>query len=264
MQEAFGPFSEHYDAYTDHPAYPTWILSLEALARLHGLAGARVLDAACGTGKSFLPLLDLGYEVTGFDVVPGMLDHARRKAGGRARLVRADLTDLPVLGSFDLALCLNDVVNYLPSTAALDAALAGLARNLRPGGLLVFDANTPAAFRTVFATAQRRECGDQVFVWEPRVDEAGPVPVAEIAIEVLTRREDGAHDRLASRHLQWLHPAEAIRAALDRAGLELLAVHGQHDDGRRDDVLDEHAHFKAIHVARKRPTDDDDEEVTVP
>ena len=47
----------------------------------HGLPGNRVLDAGCGTGKSFLPLLERGFEVTACDQSEAMLDVAASKAG---------------------------------------------------------------------------------------------------------------------------------------------------------------------------------------
>jgi SAM-dependent methyltransferase len=252
-QAAFGDFADHYDAYTEHPLYARWIVGLEALARRHGLTGRRVLDAGCGTGKSFLPLLDLGYEVTGCDASEAMLAHARRKAGGRARLVAADLTNLPRLGRFDLVVCLNDVCNYLASPGALRAALRGMAANLRPGGLLLLDANTPAAYRTVFAEVHRRERDGRVFVWDGSDQQAfEPGSAVEVALEVFARRADGAYDRLVSRHRQRHHPRELLLDAFRYAGLAVEATYGQHNDGRRDPVLDEAAHFKAIYFGRRR------------
>jgi SAM-dependent methyltransferase len=71
-----------------------------------------VLDVACGTGKSFRPLLRRGYEVTGCDISPPMLEQAPAGAPG-VRLVPADMRALPDLGAFDLVTCLDDALNYL-------------------------------------------------------------------------------------------------------------------------------------------------------
>ena len=45
-------------------SYPSWTATLERLAVRHGLAGRRLLDVGCGTGKSFLPFLARGYDVS--------------------------------------------------------------------------------------------------------------------------------------------------------------------------------------------------------
>lgn len=55
------------------------------------------------------------------------------------------MPELPVYGSFDLACCLDDAVNYLLSVAELYRAVHGLAANLAPDGILIFDSNTLGA-----------------------------------------------------------------------------------------------------------------------
>ena len=62
--DAYDALAPFYDRFTAHHDYELWTSGLLRLARTHGFAGTRVLDAACGTGKSFLPLLERGFEVT--------------------------------------------------------------------------------------------------------------------------------------------------------------------------------------------------------
>ena len=45
-------------------------------------AGGSVLEIACGTGRVTIPIAKLGFPTTGLDIVPGMLEQARRKAAG--------------------------------------------------------------------------------------------------------------------------------------------------------------------------------------
>ena len=45
-------------------------------------AGGPVLEIACGTGRVTIPIARLGFHVTGLDIVPGMLEQARRKSAG--------------------------------------------------------------------------------------------------------------------------------------------------------------------------------------
>jgi SAM-dependent methyltransferase len=45
--------------------------------------GGPLLDLACGTGRMALRLAAQGYQVTGVDIVPEMIAHARRKAAER-------------------------------------------------------------------------------------------------------------------------------------------------------------------------------------
>src|SRR5215218_9663855 len=92
--DAFAPF---YDSFTAHHDYELWVGGLLGVARRHGIAGTRALDAACGTGKSFLPLLERGFDVTACDRSQAMLDVAAAKADGPVPLLRRDLRELEAL-----------------------------------------------------------------------------------------------------------------------------------------------------------------------
>jgi demethylmenaquinone methyltransferase/2-methoxy-6-polyprenyl-1,4-benzoquinol methylase len=109
--------------------------------------GARVLDAACGTGDLAREAAAVGARVTGLDFSREMLARARRKAP-ELDWVEGDLLALPFAnGSFDAA-----TIGFgLRNAADLEAALQELRRVLRPGGrLAVLDLTRPAGPLRVF------------------------------------------------------------------------------------------------------------------
>src|SRR3954454_10065655 len=95
---AYDSFAPFYDLYTHDYAYRPWLRNIETAAIGHGLLGSRVLDVCCGTGKSFMPLLERGYDVTACDLSEGMVTRARDAAGGAAEVLVADVRRLPALG----------------------------------------------------------------------------------------------------------------------------------------------------------------------
>ena len=120
------------DAYLDHE---TWIRP--AIDRLGRLDGRRVLDYGCGHGMAAVVLARRGGRVTAFDLSPGYLAEARRRAGANGadiHFLQADGERLPFAdGSFD-RIWGNAVLHHLDlSTAARE-----LRRVLAPGGLAVF------------------------------------------------------------------------------------------------------------------------------
>jgi SAM-dependent methyltransferase len=237
--EAFAPF---YDAFTSEYPYDEWLGDLERWARECGLRGRRVLDVACGTGNSFMPMLARGYEVVGCDLSPSMVARARVKAAGRAEVVAADMRSLPWHGRFDLVTCVDDSMNYLLSAADLVAALHSMRRALAPGGLAVFDTNSLAAYRTGFADELSLEADGNRFRWRGEGDGAhAPGDLAAATIDLLA---PGAEPVAIGRHVQRHHPVAAIRAACAEAGLRLLGVRGAHPDGGLDPEPDEERHQK--------------------
>jgi SAM-dependent methyltransferase len=247
--EAIAPV---YDDFTAHHDYDLWLGLLMPKVEAQGLRGDRLLDVACGTGKSFLPMLEKGWKVTACDISERMVAVARSKVGPEVELSVQDMRELPVLGSFDLVCCLDDAVNYLLSQEELVAALTHMAANLAPHGRLLFDTNTLQTYRTFFAEHVELESGGRRMIWDGLGDglaEPGSITESEFRVEPL---EPGSGAPIEpERHRQRHFPEADVRAALDAAGLELLLVQGQRDGGPRDAFFDEEIHTKRIYLARR-------------
>ena len=248
----YDALAPHYDAFTSGSDYERWTDGVLEHSRGHALSGRTLLDLACGTGNSFLPFLDRGFEVVGCDSSGAMLAEAARKAP-RARLVLADLREVPLLGAFDLVTCFDDSLNYLPAEPDLRAAFASMAANLAPRGLALFDLNSLQAYRTTFAHDSVRESDDgRVFAWRGESSEsAQPGCAAGAWIEVFVPAPDGSYQRARSHHAQRHFPGDRVAALLREAGLELVAVSGVLDDGTLVADADELRHLKVLYTARR-------------
>lgn len=126
------------DGFTDgaDPEYVEQIIPL-ALEELEGFG--TVLDVGCGDGQISRALASRGAEVTGIDPTERNLEVARERAGGPV-YVKAGADDLPFEdASFDAVVaCL--VFEHIDD---VDAAIAEVARVLRPGGQFSFFLNHP-------------------------------------------------------------------------------------------------------------------------
>jgi SAM-dependent methyltransferase len=252
---AYEALAPHYDEFTASHDYEAWTTTLETLARACGLRGRRLLDVACGTGKSFVPYLARGYEVTACDISPAMVRAAAAKAGGRARVEVCDMRALPRLGAFDFVCCVDDAVNYLLTFDELVATFSGLARNLAAGGIVLFDTNSLTTYRTFFASMSVLVGDARVLVWEGHAaDTFAEGELAQATLEALNRRADGSWWRERGVHHQRHHPRSEVERALRQAGLEPLAVRGMRLDGMMTDGFDELDNSKAVYVARASAT----------
>jgi SAM-dependent methyltransferase len=241
-----------YDDFTAHHDYEGWIADLLKVLEVNGLQGRRLLDVGCGTGKSFMPMLPRGWDVTGCDISSAMLELAREKVGEAVRLEVADMLELPRFGEFDLAWALDDAINYLLSPKELERALAGMRANLAPNGLLLFDVNELLAYRTFFAETEVVERGGRRLVWNGlAASDVAPGSICESRLEVVSDDAD-ANTAEASvlTHRQRHFPEADVLAALELAGLECLDVYGIYIDGILKQPLDVSTHTKAIYIAR--------------
>ncbi|HEY0391484.1 MAG TPA: class I SAM-dependent methyltransferase [Solirubrobacterales bacterium] len=250
---AYEAIAPAYDDFTAHHKYEALMEELLPALEQHGLAGHRLLDVGCGTGKSFLPMLSRGWAVTACDVSPAMVARAREKVGDSVRLEVADMRDLPVFGEFDLVWPLVDAVNYLLDRDELKAALAGMRDNLAASGVLLFDVSTLLAYRSFFATSEVIEQDGARLVrrgFTSADAPSGSVWEARFAVEGGAKMIEPHLHR--QRHFPELDMLEALRAS----GLEVLDVAGQHVDGiGLQRPLNESEHTKAVYIARRSGAD---------
>jgi SAM-dependent methyltransferase len=249
--EALAPF---YDRYTDGYDHERWLANLEAVALDNGLSGRQLLDVGCGTGKSFLPMLRRGYEVVACDISPAMVEVAGAVAGGEADVLVADVRELPVLGRFDLVTALDDALNYLLSDDELEQAFSGIARNLRPGGVLVFDLNTLGTYRGFFSSDAAEDVDGAFICWRGEGDpDAEPGCLSTSTVEVFSSDDGECWRRTRSHHVQRHHPPQLVEGLLERAGMELVDRRGQVTGAALDTDVDEERHAKLVYFARRRP-----------
>jgi SAM-dependent methyltransferase len=252
---AYDLYAPIYDEWNAQNDYEMWLgKTLLPELEKHGLRKGWALDAGCGTGRAFEPLLARGWQVVGSDVSGGMLAEAERNFGSRVQLVRADARELPPIspspgspttGAFQLVLLLNDVINYLTQDGDLERVFAGVKQNLSPDqGLVVFDANTLSLFRDSFASGASGEMRDRGWEWQGLSKEAQSGATFEGR---LSGRGVETH---VHRQRHWT--LEQVSAALRASGLDPLASLGQREEGGQvllSSAPDEERDSKVIYIA---------------
>jgi SAM-dependent methyltransferase len=212
-----------------------------AYRELAGQAGGDVLELACGTGRVALPLARAGHRVVGLDVSEHMLARARDKlrttapgTASRIELVAGDMRAFELGGTFGLVVVAARSFGFLLTVGEQRAALACVARHLRPGGLLALDLPNPdprwlaePPSRPVLDLSQEvPEDGSLVTrtVSVVSTDLASQIRVTRSEYEIVAA--DGAvRKRIVEWPLRWVHRFE-VEHLLARAGFEVVSVSG--------------------------------------
>lgn len=110
--------------------------------------GGPLLELGCGTGRLLVPLAQAGFEITGVDMSPKMLEVARQKVedaglADRVTLVEANMRELDLPGRFRLAFIAINSFMHLTTLEDQFQALKAWHRLLAPGGLLIIDVYNP-------------------------------------------------------------------------------------------------------------------------
>jgi SAM-dependent methyltransferase len=152
---------------------------------------ARVLDLGVGTGRELPALLDAGYEPTGVDTSPAMLDRCARRSRP-IPLVQADFWRPPMpfdAGSFDAVVALHGTLAHPPDDGAVARLALELGRVVPPGG--VFLAEVPSTrWLDALATEPAADADRVVYRTGPRACRfEDRVVGARIDARVLDERE---------------------------------------------------------------------------
>ena len=99
-----------------------------------------VLDLTCGTGCQVFFLHHKGYQVTGADFSPALLEIARKRAETEnidVKFIDGDMRTIKV-SQFDAVITIFNAVGHL-TKAGFEKAMRNIHKNLKDGGIYVFD-----------------------------------------------------------------------------------------------------------------------------
>jgi SAM-dependent methyltransferase len=106
--------------------------------------GGPVLELACGTGRVSIPIAQMGFAVTGIDIVPGMVERARSKAAGLpTRWIEGDARSFDLGERFRLIFLTGNAFQAFLTNADQAALLQRVHAHLDDAGLFAFETRNP-------------------------------------------------------------------------------------------------------------------------
>ncbi len=208
-------------------------------------SGGPVLEVGCGTGRVLIPTARAGFEITGLDLSPHMLEICREKleaeteeVRARVRLVQGDMRHFTLDQAFQLITLPFRPFQHLTTVEDQLACLGCIRQHLAEGGRLILDIFNPS----MEALAKKNfgeEMGEEPEFSMPdgrKVIRRNATVARDVANQInfvelihYVTHPDGRRERLVQAFpMRYLFRFEAEHL-LVRAGFEVEQLYGDYD-----------------------------------
>ena len=186
-----------------------------------------VLDLACGTGTMTCLLAEAGFEMIGVDQSEDMLAEAAGKQVSEGKIppiyLQQSMEKLDLYGTVEAAVCCLDSLNYLTDARALRRTLQRLHLFVAPGGVFLFDINSPEKLRGLDGQVFLDEGEDVYCVWRTEFDKRSRICTYGMDI---FRREGDMWRRSQEEHYEKAWEVEELKGFLQEAGFGHIRTYG--------------------------------------
>ena len=227
--QSYDILAQYYDELTTDVPYGTFAGFYEEVFGLYKVTPETLLDMACGTGSLAVIMAKRGYDRVCTDVSPEMLSVAADKLSGITpppRLLCQAMEELDLYGTVEGAVCSLDGINYA-EPENLREIFRRVHMFLEPGGVFVFDINTPQKLRGLDGEVFIDETDDVYCVWRAAVDEtAGPCGACVYGMDIFCRDGD-RWDRFEEEHVEYIYEPDELRELMESVGFTDVRIFGE-------------------------------------
>ena len=223
--DAYHALAASYDRLTNDVDYEATVEFYMEILRREGLKPRTVVDLACGTGSVTKILAEKGFVVIGVDLSEEMLTEAFQKVqdmGNPPRFVCQPLQELWLPRGVDMAVCALDSLDYITNPNDCAEAICRTYKALNPGGIFIFDVNTPEKLRAMDGQIFLDEDDDVYCVWRGEFDEE--TNICSYAMDLFQRSGD-VWQRSYEEHCEYAYSEVQLRAYLKAAGFTHIEVY---------------------------------------
>ena len=224
--DAYRNLAVSYDRLTNDVDYEATVAFYEEILRREGLQPRTAVDLACGTGSVAAILAGKGLQVTGVDMSEDMLTVAWEKTAqmeNPPRFVCQQLQKLWLPRGVDLAVCALDSLDYITNLDDCREAIRRVYKALNPGGIFIFDVNTPEKLRAMDGQVFLDEDDDVYCVWRGEFDHE--TNICSYGMD-LFQRNGSVWERSFEEHREYAYSAQQLTQYLKAAGFTHIGVYG--------------------------------------
>jgi len=136
----FNNYAKYYNLLYKDKDYHAEIDHIHSLIKQFSMKPVKdVLDVGCGTGTHAYYMAQLGYQMTGIDISPEMINHALTKKIPNADFRIENAISFSLNKKFDTITSLFHVLSYQTATENARAMIKNACEHLNENGLFIFD-----------------------------------------------------------------------------------------------------------------------------
>ena len=223
--DAYHELAKSYDRLTNDVDYEATVAFYYEILKKEGLNPRTCVDLACGTGSVTAILVEKGLQVTGVDLSEEMLTVASQKAPG-AWFICQPLQELKLPRAVDMAVCALDSLDYITDPKDCEEAIRRIYKALNPGGIFIFDVNTPEKLRAMDGQVFLDEDDDVYCVWRGEFDK--DTNICSYGMDLFQREGDVWH-RSFEEHCEYAYSEEQLVGYLKDAGFTSIEVYADRE-----------------------------------
>ena len=223
--DAYRELARSYDRLTNDVDYRATVEFYMQILEREGIKPRTAVDLACGTGSVTAILAEMGIDTVGVDMSEEMLTVAMEKVMDMEQppmFLCQKLQELRLLRGVDLAVCALDSLDYVTDPADCAEAIRRVYKALNPGGIFIFDVNTPEKLRAMDGQVFLDEDDDVYCVWRGEFDEE--TNICSYGMD-LFQREGDVWYRSFEEHREYAHSQEQLTEYLKAAGFTHIEVY---------------------------------------
>ena len=222
---AYENLAVSYDRLTNDVDYEATVAFYYEILKREGLHPRTAVDLACGTGSVTAILARKGLRVIGVDLSEEMLTVAQQKAAELENMpvfLCQPLQELYLPRGVDMAVCALDSLDYITDPADCAEAIQRVWKVLNPGGIFIFDVNTPEKLRAMDGQVFLDEDDDVYCVWRGEFDEE--TNICSYGMDLFQRRGT-VWARSFEEHREYAYSADQLVGYLKAAGFTHIRVY---------------------------------------
>lgn len=226
---AYEALAESYDRLTNDVDYEATVAFYMEILKREKVRPRTVVDLACGTGSVTEILARMGYPVLGVDMSEEMLTVAAMKTYDlqpRPMFACQYLQELRLPKAVDMAVCALDSLDYILNPDDCKEAIRRTYKALNPGGIFIFDVNTPEKLRAMDDQVFLDEDDDVYCVWRGEFDEE--TNICSYGMDLFQREGDVWH-RSFEEHREYAYSQQQLVGFLKDAGFTGIEVYADRE-----------------------------------